>query len=86
MAAATSTATYTFACYPSDFGDAFEGLLMDVPTTQGEDAAARRAWWSAFHMLGPRGFEPEDFRVCVWDATRNEPGELVESGGIVGRS
>lgn len=86
MPAATSVATYTFAVYPANLSTDFDAFLMDVPTTQGDDAAARRAWWSAFHLLGPRGFEPEDFTVCVWDATRNEPGALVASGGIVGRS
>lgn len=71
---------FTFAVYPSDFGDSFESFLLEVPTLTGEDAAARRAWWSAFHILGPRGVEPEAFTVCAW--RDNKPGPLVTSGGL----
>lgn len=81
----SAPATFTFAVYPSDFrdtseGGAFDSFLLEVPTTQGEDAAARRAWWSVFHLLGPRGIEPEEFSVCCW--RDNAPGPLVKSGGI----
>ena len=73
---------FTFAVYPSDFDESlFEGFLLDVPTLSGQDAAARRAWWSAFHALGPKGIEPEQFAVCCW--IDNKPGPLVTSGGIV---
>ena len=86
-----STTTYSFAVYPSSMeeGDPFDSFVLDVPTIShlgrapeaAEDAAARRAWWSAFHLLGPRGIEPEQFTVCCW---RNDsPGPLVGSGGIV---
>lgn len=75
-----SVPTYSFAVYPADFGDRFEEFLLDVPTTLGHEAAARRAWWAAFHILGPTGVEPEEFSVCAWQD--NEPGPLVSSGGF----
>lgn len=83
MGIVTAPATFTFAVYPASMedGDPFDAFLLEVPTTQGEDAAARRAWWSVFHLLGPKGIEPEDFNVCCW--RNNAPGPLVESGGIV---
>lgn len=73
---------YTFVCYPSVIGDLFEPFLMDVPTLGNEDVAARRAWWTAFHRLGPQGVEPEQFSVCEWDARANGPGRLVTAGGV----
>jgi hypothetical protein len=83
--------TYSFAVYPASMqdGDPFDSFVLDVPTISHvgrhpeavEDAAARRAWWSAFHLLGPRGIEPEQFSVCCW--REGEPGPLVRSGGIV---
>lgn len=79
LSAQAQPEVFTFAVYPADMGDAFDAFLIDVPTLINEDAAARRAWWTAFHMLGPKGFEPEDFTVCAW---RNDsPGPLVTSGG-----
>ena len=80
MSGKNSVQSYTFAVYPTALDDSFESFLMDVPTTQGEDPAARRAWWQAFHMLGRRGFEPEQFTVCAWH--NNMPGRLVGSGGF----
>jgi hypothetical protein len=79
----TGPRVYTFACYPTDFGDSFEAFLLDVPTMGNEDVAARRAWWVAFHQLGPQGFEPEDFAVCEWRTAENLPGRPVSSGGFV---
>jgi hypothetical protein len=75
-----SVQTFTFAVYPTALDDSFDSFLMDVPTMNGADAAARRAWWSAFHILGPRGFEPEQFTVCEW--VNNSPGRLVTMGGF----
>lgn len=78
--------TFTFAVYPADFRDTsdgglFDSFLLDVPSSQGEDAAARRAWWTAFSYLQRQGaIEPEDFNVCCW--RDNAPGPLVLSGGI----
>lgn len=74
--------TYTFAVYPSDLSDRFDSFLIDVPTLSGHGAAARRAWWQVFHLLGPRGIEPEDYSVCCW--IDNAPGPLVTMGGIDG--
>lgn len=67
--------TYTFAVYNLDDDPPFDAFLLEVPTTQSVDAAARRAWWSAFHRLGPSGIEPEQFQVCQW--VDNAPGRLV---------
>jgi hypothetical protein len=72
---------FTFAVYNLDEDPPFEAFLVDVPTMNGEDAAARRAWWSAFHMLGPRGIEPEQFTVACW--RDGAPGPMVTSGGIL---
>jgi hypothetical protein len=85
-----TTSTFTFGVYPSSMedGDPFEAFLLDVPVithrgdgSTAEDAAARRAWWSAFHLLGPRGIEPEEFLVCCW--RNGAPGPGVDSRGIV---
>jgi hypothetical protein len=76
----SSPELFTFAVYPADFGDGFESFLLEVPTLSGLAVAARRAWWSAFHILGPRGVEPEEFSVCVWKD--GAPGSLVTSGGL----
>jgi hypothetical protein len=81
--------TYSFAVYPADSSTAFDPFVLDVPTIShvgrvsaaAQDAAARRAWWTACAMLSPRGIEPEDFAVRVW--TGSEDGPLVSSGGIV---
>lgn len=72
----TAVERYTFEVAPAGWDGmhdedlAFEPFLMDVPTLSGVDFAARRAWWSAFHALGPKGFEPEDFEVHEWDGAR----------------
>lgn len=77
---------YTFAVYPASMvdGDPFDSFLLEVPTLDRDDAAedkaARRAWWTVFHQLGPQGIEPEEFNVCCW--RDNAPGPLVLSGGI----
>lgn len=85
-----STTTYSFAVYPAPPDSAvFDPFVLDVPTIShvgrnpeaAQDAAARRAWWSAFHLLGPRGIEPEQFAVHVW--TGSADGPLVDSGGLV---
>ena len=75
--------TFMFAAYPASMmeGDPFESFLLEVPTMGGEEQAARRAWWSVFHLLGPRGIEPEQFTVCCW--RDGQLGPLVSSGGIV---
>lgn len=78
--AATSVETFTFGVYPSALDESFESFVIEVPSTQGEDAAARRAWWQVFHLLGPRGFEPEEFTVCQWRDERL--GRLVTAGGL----
>lgn len=73
---------YSFAVYPADpDGGRFDPFVLDVPGLSGRDAAARRAWWSVFHLLGPRGVEPEEYVVHVW--TGSSDGELVTSAGIV---
>ncbi len=82
----TAPAVFTFAVYPADFRDTadgglFDSFLLEVPTLSGEGAAARRAWWSVFHLLGPKGIEPEQFSVCCW--RDNKPGPAVLSDGIV---
>ena len=79
-----SPSTFTFAVYPASMvdGDPFDSFLLDVPTLQGEEQAARRAWWQVFHLLGSQGVEPEQFLVCCW--RDNQPGPPVGSGGIEG--
>lgn len=81
---------HSFAVYPADpDADTFDPFVLDVPvithvgrsSEAAHDAAARRAWWSAFRLLGPKGIEPEDFVVHEW--TGSADGRLVGSGGIV---
>lgn len=62
----------------------FEPFLIDVPALAGDDPsrAARRAWWSAFHLLGANGVEPEQFEVFEYDAASGR-GRLATSGGFV---
>lgn len=73
--------TFTFAVYPADF-ESFDGFLLDVPGYD-QERAARRAYFSAMAHMHTRGFDVDDFNVCVW---RNEdggkPGPLVGPGGI----
>lgn len=56
--------TYTFAVYPTRVG--FDPFLLDVPSDD-IDKAARRAYFTAMSHLAPRGFDVEDFRICVWE-------------------
>lgn len=82
MATATTPQVFTFAVYPATMqdGEPFDSFLLEVPTLAGEPEAARRAWWSVFHLLGPKGIEPEEFCVCCW--RDGKPGPPVGSGGI----
>lgn len=89
MAQQNKPELHSFAVYPHQEGAGqFEAFILDVPVIShvgrpsgaAHDAAARRAWWSAFHLLGPRGIEPEDFAVYEWDGQQD--GRLVSSGGI----
>ena len=57
---------------------AFDPYLIDIPTQWGAAFAARNAWWTAFHMLGKRGVDPDGFTVHEWD---NGRGRLVPHGG-----
>lgn len=77
---ATSVETFTFAVYNLDENPPFEAFLIDVPTTLGEDAAARRAYFAAMATLSQQGVEPEDFMVACW--RNNAPGPMVTSAGI----
>lgn len=74
--------TFSFAVYPYPDGAAtFDPFILDVPSMIGPDAASRRAWWSAFTLLGPQGVEPEEFTVHVW--ADGADGPKVGPGGIV---
>jgi hypothetical protein len=75
--------TYTFAVYPSDFSDKFEGFLLDVPAFD-QERAARRAYFTAMAHLNAHGFDVDDFAVCVWVGSdeRGRPGEPVGPGGM----
>lgn len=79
--------TYTFSVIPTGDFD-FVAFLIDIPTLAKDDdgaaRAARRAWWTAFHMLGPNGAEPEDFSVAEWIGSdkRGHRGREVNSGGF----
>lgn len=75
--------TFTFELVPVEQGR-FEPKLLDVPTLNGEDFAARRAWWTAFHLLGPQGVEPEEFAVYEYD--EDGRGREVRSGGFCDNS
>jgi hypothetical protein len=79
---------------PSAVGDTpFVPFVLDVPVldvkseeadeySAVENRAARRAWWSAFHLLGPNGIEPEDFEV--FELVENDArGRQVTSGGFI---
>lgn len=82
MSTAADIARFSFAVTSSADTQAFEPFILDVPAIDGdEDRAARRAWWSAFHMLGPRGIEPEAFDVHCWIG--EQALELVTAGGIL---
>jgi hypothetical protein len=80
MTAAT-VSVYTFAVYPSNFDGTFQAFLLDVPTTLGQDAAARRAYFAAMARLDSIGFDVEDFTVCAW--VDGKPGPLVTAGGLL---
>jgi hypothetical protein len=71
---------FTFEVVPVREG-AFEPKLLDVPSLSGEGFAARRAWWTVFHLLGPQGFEPEDFQVFEF-SDEGGRGREVTSGGL----
>jgi hypothetical protein len=75
--------TYTFAVYPADFDDSFEAFLLDVPSYD-QGRAARRAYFSAMAHMAGRGFDVEDFSVCVWVGSddRGRPGPLVGPKGV----
>lgn len=83
MSGATSVTRYSFAVYPADMGHRFEPFILDVPTLSGVDFAARRAYWQAFHLLGPRGVEPEEMLVCQWCEPAGVPGRAVGPGGFI---
>ena len=83
VAPGVTVPVFTFEVYATGFGEVFEPFVLDVPSLSGEDFAARRAWWSVFHLLGPRGIEPEDFEVRAYDGTATGTGRLVSSGGFV---
>jgi hypothetical protein len=76
----SAAATFTFAVYPSDFGDSFDGYLMDVPTTGGQQVAARRAYFAAMAQLAGHGIDVDGFHVCCW--INDKPGPLVGPGGL----
>lgn len=79
----TQPPLYTFECLPVAGQADFEPFVLDVPSLSGEDFAARRAWWSVFHLLGPRGIEPEAFEVRDYFAAATGTGRLVSSGGFL---
>lgn len=56
---------YAFEILPTT-PEGFEPMLIEVPTTLGIDAAARRAYFSAMAMLAARGFDIDDFEVNEW--------------------
>lgn len=82
-------ATYSFECVPSDALEhdydraVFDSFLMDVPSMSGEDYAARRAWWTAFHKLGAVGWEPEDFAVYEYRTIEGRGRQVGAQGFMV---
>lgn len=82
LGVAGSADVFTFEVLPLDAEPLFEPFLLDVPTMLGEDHSARRAWWSAFHMLGRLGVEPESFEVRRYGGATGE-GRRVHSSGYV---
>jgi hypothetical protein len=74
---------FTFEVLPMR-GRGVDAFLIDVPSLSGEEYAARRAYWSAFHILGPQGLDPEDFTVRAYSEDA-EPysGRLVGPGGFI---
>jgi hypothetical protein len=78
--------TYTFAVYPADM-EAFDAFLLDVPSHD-QGHAARRAYFTAMAHMAARGFDVEDFNVCVWVGSDEggRPGPLVGPAGIAGNS
>ena len=73
---------YTFECLPTGSYTDFDPFVLDVPSLSGEDFAARRAWWTVFHLLGQRGIEPEAFEVLEYDGTTTGTGRRVGMGGF----
>jgi hypothetical protein len=73
--------TFTFEVVPVD-GASFDPFVIDVPSLSGEGFAARRAYWSAFYLLGPRGIEPEEFAVNEFDYDTATAGRGVGPGGF----
>ena len=73
--------TYSFEAVPATGSADFEPFVLDVPSLSGHDFAARCAWWTVFHALGPRGIEPEEFAVYEFDG--DERGRRVTMGGFI---
>jgi hypothetical protein len=81
--------TGTDFVHPAPGEGAFDPFVLDVPklpldgslaaTRLAQEAAARRAWWSAFSHLR---LEPEEFVVYELKADGTN-GRLVGSGGFV---
>lgn len=81
---ATTDRSYCFECVPTpDDGETFAPFLLEFRTHQGDAAAARRAWWAAFHRLGPRGFEPEDFEVYEYSEAFGRGARAASDGWLV---
>lgn len=79
-AAPVALATFAFEVVPAGTAT-FEPFALDVPSMSGEGFAARRAWWSVFHLLGPQGIEPEEYVVREL-LEGDVAGRLVTSGGF----
>jgi hypothetical protein len=73
---------YVFEIVPTT--GRFDAMLIEVPTTQGVEAAARRAYFSAMAMLAARGLDIDDFAVNEWVGSdeRGHPGRAVGPGGF----
>ena len=69
-----------FECVPSKPGR-FEPFVMSVPSAHGHDRAARRAWWTAFHLLGAQGIDFDEFEVYEFDDEVR--GRAVNRSGFV---
>jgi len=69
---------FTFEILPLD-DDAFEPMLLDIPTLSGPDFAARRAYWTAFHYLGSRGFDVDEFEVREYGGESRR----ITAGGFI---
>jgi hypothetical protein len=63
----------------------FKPFILDVPKLPGDSIPqkqARRAYWQAFHTLGSRGIDVDEFKVYEWLGEKR--GREIDSQGRLG--